>query len=110
VLVVAAPGASRIVTAILQVILNVLDFGMTPTEAVAAPRFDFQGEVLELEGRVPSDTVVALMRLGYRVNRRLLHYDGYFARPQVIAYDPETELWRGASDPRKDGGVAMGLA
>jgi len=37
---VGAPGGTKIVTGILQVIVNVLDHGMTPVEAVSAPRVD----------------------------------------------------------------------
>ncbi len=37
-----SPGGSRIITAVLQVIVNVIDRGMTITEAVAAPRLHHQ--------------------------------------------------------------------
>jgi gamma-glutamyltranspeptidase/glutathione hydrolase len=43
VLVIGAPGATRIVTALVQVIVNVVDFGMTLQEAILAPRIDAQG-------------------------------------------------------------------
>jgi gamma-glutamyltranspeptidase/glutathione hydrolase len=109
VMVVSAPGGTRIVNAVLQTLLNLIDHGMSPADAVAAPRVDFQGEVLEAEARVPQETLVAVERLGYRVNRRAHNYDGYFARPQLIVLDPETGILRGASDPRKDGGVALAL-
>ena len=41
-MVVGAPGGSRIITAVLQMILNVIDFGMNAQEAVDAPRFHHQ--------------------------------------------------------------------
>jgi gamma-glutamyltranspeptidase/glutathione hydrolase len=53
ILVLGAPGASRIITSVLQVMLNILDFGMSPTEAVAAPRFDCQGERIVCHLRIP---------------------------------------------------------
>ncbi|MBI3761439.1 MAG: gamma-glutamyltransferase, partial [Chloroflexi bacterium] len=52
-LVIGAPGASRIITAVLQVILNVLDFGMSIGEAVLAPRFDCQGDLIRCHARIP---------------------------------------------------------
>lgn len=109
VMAVGAPGGTRIVNAVLQTILNLIDHGMSPSEAVAAPRVDFQGEVLEAEARVPQETLVAVERMGYPVNRHFYNYDGYFARPQLVVIDPDTGTLRGASDPRKDGGVALAL-
>jgi gamma-glutamyltranspeptidase/glutathione hydrolase len=52
-LVLGAPGASRIITSVLQVMLNVIDFGMSVTDAVAAARFDCQGERIVCHLRIP---------------------------------------------------------
>jgi gamma-glutamyltranspeptidase/glutathione hydrolase len=52
VLVLGAPGGTRITTGVFQTILNVLDFGMTATEAVSAPRFDCQGPIIDVEARI----------------------------------------------------------
>jgi len=104
-----APGGTKIVTAVLQVLVNLLDHRMSPVEAVSAPRIDFQGDVVQAEGRIPDRVCEGLRRLGYRVNRRTLSYDSYFARPQVIVAAPDGRL-RGASDPRKDGGAAFDTA
>ena len=71
-------------TSILQVLVNVLDHDMSPVEAVSAPRVDFQGDVVQAEYRIPRVVCEGLERLGYRVNRRTLNYDTYFARPQLI--------------------------
>jgi gamma-glutamyltranspeptidase/glutathione hydrolase len=103
---IGAPGGTKIVTGILQVLVNVLDHGMTPVEAVSAPRVDFQGDVVQAEGRIPGTVSRGLEDLGYRVNRRTLNFDSYFSRPQVIVVEPDG-LLRGASDPRKDGGTAL---
>ena len=103
---VGAPGGTKIVTAVLQVLVNILDHGMSPVEAVSAPRVDFQGDVVQAEARVPQRVCDGLERLGYRVNRRTLNYDSYFARPQVVVSTGKGRL-RGASDPRKDGGSAF---
>ena len=105
---VGAPGGTKIVTGILQTIVNVLDHQMTPVEAVSAPRVDFQGDVVQVEARIPVAVTNGLQELGFKVNRRTLNYDSYFSRPQVIvARDGRLE---GASDPRKDGGTALDSA
>ncbi len=103
---IGAPGGTKIVTGILQVLVNLIDHGMSPIEAVSAPRVDFQGEVVEAEARIPLAVTRRLEKRGYRVNRRTLNYDSYFARPQVIAAAGGGHF-RGASDPRKDGGTAL---
>jgi gamma-glutamyltranspeptidase len=79
---------------------------MSPVEAVSAPRIDFQGDVVQAEARIPLAVCQGLEDHGYKVNRRTLNYDSYFARPQVIVAESDGSL-RGASDPRKDGGTAL---
>jgi gamma-glutamyltranspeptidase/glutathione hydrolase len=101
-----APGGTRIVGGVLQSLLNLLDHGMTPLEAVAAPRLDFQGETVQAEQRVPSEVLAALAQAGYVVKRRPMSYDPYFSRVQMIEIDAAGAL-RGASDPRGDGGVVL---
>jgi gamma-glutamyltranspeptidase/glutathione hydrolase len=103
---VGAPGGTKIVSAILQVLVNVLDHEMSAVEAVSAPRVDFQGDVVQAEARIPRIVCDGLSRLGYTVNRRTLNYDSYFARPQVIVAERDGFL-SGGSDPRKDGGAAF---
>jgi gamma-glutamyltranspeptidase/glutathione hydrolase len=103
---IGAPGGTKIVTGILQVLVNLIDHRMTPVEAVSAPRVDFQGDIVQAEARMPVAVTSSLENRGYRVNRRTLNYDSYFARPQVIAVDANGHF-RGASDPRKDGGTAL---
>ncbi|TME98778.1 MAG: hypothetical protein E6I42_12825 [Chloroflexi bacterium] len=105
---IGAPGGTKIVTGILQVLVHVLDHGMTPVEAVSAPRVDFQGDAVQVEGRIPPVVVRGLEAAGYRVNRRTLNYDSYFSRPQLIASRDGRLI--GASDPRKDGGTALASA
>jgi gamma-glutamyltranspeptidase/glutathione hydrolase len=104
---VGAPGGTKIVSAVLQVLVNVLDHQMSPVEAVSAPRVDFQGDAVQAEGRIPRVICEGLERAGYTVNRRTLNYDAYFARPQLIVAERDG-LLSGASDPRKDGGAAYG--
>jgi gamma-glutamyltranspeptidase/glutathione hydrolase len=106
--VVGAPGGTKIVTAVLQTLLNVIDHGMTPVEAVSAPRVDYQADVVQAEGRVPATVIEGLRAAGYAVNRRPQNYDWYFANAQLIVADEDGRLI-GASDPRKDGGAAYSI-
>lgn len=106
--VIGAPGGTRIVTGVLQSLLNLVDHRMTPYEAVAAPRIDFQGVIVQAEQRIPAEIVSALSEAGYAVNRRPISYDTHFSRVQMIVADPDGRL-RGASDPRGDGGMPLAV-
>ncbi len=65
-----APGGSRIITAVLQVFLNVVDFGMNVQDAVDAPRFHHQWKPdrLELERGISPDTVALLKQRGHSID------------------------------------------
>jgi gamma-glutamyltranspeptidase/glutathione hydrolase len=62
-------GSNRLRTAILQAIINIVDFGLSPRQVVDEPRIHFEGDVLELEGGYNPDAADALERMGYQVNR-----------------------------------------
>src|SRR6202043_4264571 len=69
-LVVGTPGGSRIITTVLEVIVNVIDHGMTLQEAVDAPRIHHQWLPDTLAGEpfaLSADTVKSLTQMGYRV-------------------------------------------
>jgi gamma-glutamyltranspeptidase/glutathione hydrolase len=106
--VIGAPGGTKIVTGVLQTILNVFDHGMTAVEAVSSPRVDYQVQTVEIEGRVPTSVVTGLRSMGYDVHQRLRNYDPYFALVQVLLVAPDGTIG-GASDPRNDGGAAFHL-
>jgi gamma-glutamyltranspeptidase / glutathione hydrolase len=79
-LILSTPGADNQDQALIQVLLNVIDFGMNVQEAVEAPRFDtlhyvssfddhrFNPGILELESRIPVQTVDALKSRGHLIN------------------------------------------
>jgi gamma-glutamyltranspeptidase/glutathione hydrolase len=70
VLVVGTPGGARIITTVLEVIVNVVDHGMTVQEAIDAPRIHHQWlpDTLAAEPfALSADTAVALTRMGYKV-------------------------------------------
>ncbi len=67
---VGAPGGSRIITAVTEVFLNVVDFGMNAQDAVDAPRFhhQWQPDTLYLEKGFSPDTVELLKQRGFHVD------------------------------------------
>ena len=105
---IGAPGGTKIVTAVLQSILNVFDHGMTPVEAVSSPRVDYQGDIVQAEGRVPATVVDGLRSAGYQVSWRPRNYDPYFGLVQLILVGQDGTM-HGAADPRNDGGAAYQL-
>lgn len=77
-LVLGAPGGSRIITAVLQVLLNVIDFGMNIQEAIDFPRVHHQWKPdrLDIERGISPDTIALLKKDGYNIEE---------AKPVVIA-------------------------
>ncbi|RIK34801.1 MAG: gamma-glutamyltransferase [Chloroflexi bacterium] len=104
VLVLGAPGGTRIITGVTQVILNVLDHNMSPVEAVSAPRFDCQSNILDAEARIPSWVRDELGQRGFDMFPSIAPY-GPFALVQAITRNPETGKLSGGADPRSGGAV-----
>jgi gamma-glutamyltranspeptidase/glutathione hydrolase len=104
-MILGSPGSNAIVNAIAQVIVNRLDFGMTPLEAVSAPRIHCEGGPVLTETRLPAATGRALEARGHRLKPRPFAYDSLQGRIQLIV--AEGGDWVGASDPRRDGGAAI---
>jgi gamma-glutamyltranspeptidase / glutathione hydrolase len=69
-LIVGAPGGSRIINGVLQVLLNVVDFHMNVQDAVDWPRFHHQWmpDVLYVEQGISPDTVKILRGMGHKVS------------------------------------------
>ncbi|MCX6634813.1 MAG: gamma-glutamyltransferase, partial [Acidobacteria bacterium] len=100
-LVVGAPGGPRIITGVMQVILNLLDFGMNPQEAIDRPRFHHQWkpDKLSLEPGFSPDTVALLKARG--------HQTGSVSSVAVVeAIRIENGWLEGASDGRGNGKAA----
>jgi gamma-glutamyltranspeptidase/glutathione hydrolase len=98
-----------------QILMNMIDFGMNAQEAGDAPRIDHSGSSeptgqkvhdtgnVFLEAGYPTETIRRLMEMGHKVSWGLAgHYGGY----QSIHYDPVTKVYYGASESRKDGQAA----
>jgi gamma-glutamyltranspeptidase/glutathione hydrolase len=103
-IVVGAPGGSVIISAVLQAILNIVDFGMSPVEAVTVPRIHCEGKGLHAEARVEGAVCRALRAMGHDVRHSPISFDPVMSRAHVVQVDGGR--WRGAADPRGGGGVA----
>ncbi len=102
-LVLGAPGGARIVSGIVQVFLNVVEFGMSPLEAVAAPRFDAQVYEIECQARIPSWVLDEVQKWGQPCVKFPQSYGGV-ALVQLAMRSGNK--WIGASDPA-GGGAAL---
>jgi gamma-glutamyltranspeptidase/glutathione hydrolase len=101
-MVIGTPGGSTIFTSVFQAIVNILDFNMSPLEAVAATRFHHQLLPPDLITQSPSlplsdNTIEGLTEKGYRVEAHSFE----FGDIQVIWRDGDK--LRPASDPRDRG-------
>ncbi len=99
-MVIGSPGGPRIITTVLQIILNVIEFGMNIQEANNAPRIHHQwlpDQVLLESSRLPLLERMKLRKKGHQVK-------GYFipCNAQGIMVLPDGTL-AGASDPRGEG-------
>ncbi len=106
VLTLGSPGATRIVSALAQIIMNVVDFGMAMDDAIEAPRIHSLGKTLHLEGRFPMNVVEALKALGHTV-KMYGDFDNFFGGAQGILIDSQRNRLYGGADSRRDG-VAIG--
>jgi gamma-glutamyltranspeptidase/glutathione hydrolase len=118
-LIVGAPGGSRIITTVLEIIVNVIDHGMTLQEAVDAPRMHHQWLPDTLAGEpfaFSADTVKSLTQMGYHVVPLELWGTGNAAEAIGIAPAdaaqakalgfPRPGILYGASDSRAPAGSA----
>jgi gamma-glutamyltranspeptidase/glutathione hydrolase len=103
VLVTGSPGGSRIISTVLQVIVNVLDYQMDVAAAVAAPRLHHQWlpDVVRIERGFADDTIAELKAKGHQVIEPLGQTSA-----NSIAVTPNGLL--GAPDPRTRGAEAAG--
>jgi gamma-glutamyltranspeptidase/glutathione hydrolase len=97
-----------------QIVLNLVDFGMNLQEAGDAPRMHHTGSseptgtamvrggVVHLESGVPFEVRRELVRRGHRLEEEVGGFGGY----QAIRRDPVTGVLTGASESRKDGHAA----
>src|SRR5690349_19708481 len=110
-MVLSTPGGDNQDQALLQVLLNIIEFDMNPQEAVEAPRFDTQHYVssfddheflpgsLNVEARLGLKTIQELSNRGHKV--KMQGDWGTLSAPTVITYDPKTGVAAAGADPRR---------
>jgi len=100
-MVVGTPGGPTIINSVYQVIVNVLDHGMSLAEAVAAPRVHQQAlpDVVFYErGGLAQTTLDGLRTMGYQLRERGRMGD-------IAAIERTAAGWVGVADPRRGGGA-----
>ena len=102
-----SPGGSKIISANMQMVLNVLEFGMNIADASVAPRIHHQWkpDVLEIEAGISPDTVSLLISKGQKIK---------FSQRSAGMGSLQTVMWKdglfyGFSDPRRPGAGAVGI-
>jgi gamma-glutamyltranspeptidase/glutathione hydrolase len=104
-LILGSPGGSMIITSVLQVILNIIDFKMDLFHAVSFPRIHHQyvPELVYYEDYALSeDAIKKLEEYGHQLKKR--NYIGWI---NAIMVDEQNKFYFGMSDPRGYG-LAMG--
>jgi gamma-glutamyltranspeptidase/glutathione hydrolase len=95
-----APGARRIIQRGVQVLLNILEQGMGPQDAIAALTVDASGREVLLDSRLPDDVVAQLRDLGHAV--KLVEEEpgmtGNFSRPSAVVIDYDNNQLRAGVD------------
>ena len=105
-LVTGSPGGSTIPTTVLQVITNVIDYGMNIQQAVDTPRFHYQGlpnRVRTEPYALKSASMETLQQWGYKIAPL-----GTWGAAESLMVNPETGWIYGANDSRRPAGAALG--
>lgn len=103
--VLGSPGGPRITTAVLETVMNLIDFRLPPEAAVAAPRFHHQylpDALFYEKGGLPPETVTALTGMGHKLVEQ-----APWGAVELIAILPDGRLI-GVNDPRRPAGAALG--
>jgi gamma-glutamyltranspeptidase/glutathione hydrolase len=106
ILVLGSPGGPRIITAVLETILNIFDYHMNLKAAIDAPRYHQQWwpEAIDYEPNVfTNDVTKQLIKRGYQFTP----LPGWGA-VESIYIDPKTKVLYGANDRRRPAGAAIG--
>ena len=103
---VGAAGAMRIITAVTQIIMNVVDFGMTMDEAIEQPRIfnsasNGKANKLMIEQGISEEVIKALQEMGHEVD--VQPFTGYFGTAQGILFDHANNRMDGGADSRRLG-------
>ncbi len=97
-----APGGRKVLTAVQQIIHNVVDFGLGMQAAVSAPPIHCERGLVNMDARLPAEVIEAVRAMGHEVAIREEHYlSSYFARPNAILIDRTEGVLRSGLEPYK---------
>src|SRR5437867_3212139 len=100
---IGTPGSYGILQTTPQMLLNVLEFGMSIQEAIEAPRVRvYRDRVIDAESRIPAETRSGLAERGHNVNV-IDDWSWIVGGGQGIVRDPESGALMAGADPRRDG-------
>lgn len=104
-MILGSPGGGTIITTMVQIVSNVVDFGLSMQEAVEAPRVHHQWKPDEIQSEprgISPETRKRLVRMGHKVRYR----ESAIGDANCIYIDPETGWYFGAADSRRESGAA----
>jgi gamma-glutamyltranspeptidase / glutathione hydrolase len=85
---VGSPGGRRVISAVYQIIINLIDFQKGMQQAISAPRAHSEGPLTEISTRFGDDVIDALAAMGHQIERREDTLSAsFFARPSGIRVD-----------------------
>ncbi len=88
---IGSPGGRRVISAVYQMVVNLVDFGMGMQDAVSAPRIHSEGPITEIADRYSPTIVTGLEQMGHQLLQREDSLaEMHFARPSGIAIDRAT--------------------
>jgi gamma-glutamyltranspeptidase / glutathione hydrolase len=102
-LVLGSAGSNRIRSALLQVIVGVLDHGLDAAAAVCAPRLHYEDGIVYVEPGIDTSRLEAAGRTIARFRALNLFFGGC----QAVEREPETGVLSGGGDPRRGGAVVL---
>ena len=95
-----SPGGRRVISAVYQIAVNLIDYGMSMQPAISAPRIHSEGRDSEVSTRIPDEVRNALRALGHEVVDREENLStNFFARPNGVMIDPDSGELRGGVFP-----------
>lgn len=97
-------GATRIISGLAQIVVNIRDYRMTLSAAIAAPRVTAYSSVITLESRIPEAVRRKLAAFGYSLDVRKA-FDVFLGGAQGVMVDPASGRLEGGADPRRAGSV-----
>lgn len=108
IVVLGAPGGRKIMSAVAQCVVQLLDDNDGPQAAVNRPRVHCEGETTQVDARLGRTTIDELDAMGHILDvREETFFSTHFARPSAIAIDPESGVLR-AGVPRTKPTLAAG--